>query len=434
MKEYGEHTYRRQLAWLQSLARDGKSTDLSEAIKPAAPFLHAGRMFLTTATFGIKTATMIDQITGLASVALEAGPTDTVTGVLRWAKGGMVTPWSGGDAKSASKELDSRLDTWNRERRELHRSQLDPTRTATQKRRDTITSLLMLPIGLIQIQIDYMAWYAGVAKEQRRITKEAEVEGENPTEQIRLQQERIHHAGDSMVRLTQGGGQVKDMAAIQRGDELAKASTMYASYFVAQLSLAYRAKRKMQRAIHKPVLVDGEPTGELELDLWGSAQSLGYAVVTSATLVLIPELFNNMLQGELPGEDEEDDVLNGWGAWAMLASMTVLVGGVPIVRNIPEAIFDGKARNPITPLEWITRDVKGARILRDLMIGDISVDDLNEGQINSVFTLLSTGSTWLGGVPLPSSQLAQMTYLGLNSEDSERPIRDALAGIPRRDQ
>lgn len=122
---------------------------------------------------------------------------------------------------------------------------------------------------------------------------------------------------DSAVRLSQGSGQEKDLAAIQRGDEYKKLWTMFYSY----MSTNYNQLAASAR---------GLKTGKRKAKFIGETAFFWFFPVIAAEL----------LSGRGPDEDDDEDWLQ-WGAQKVLMHPT---GFVPGMRDIVRMMEDDYGR------------------------------------------------------------------------------------------
>ncbi|MDH7973681.1 acetyltransferase [Sphingomonas sp. AR_OL41] len=134
------------------------------------------------------------------------------------------------------------------------------------------------------------------------------------------------YAGDKAIRLSQGSGSPKDLAAIQRGTgkwgQALKLMTMFYSY----MSVVYQRNRSLGR----DVMQAGR-----ERDLRATPHLLARAW----WLVAVPPVLSAILAGQGP-QDGED-----WGAWALKKMMSQLLGPIPGVRDVVEPTWDAIAGN-----------------------------------------------------------------------------------------
>jgi hypothetical protein len=128
-------------------------------------------------------------------------------------------------------------------------------------------------------------------------------------------------SGDRAVRLSQGSGGAKDLAAVQRGSDLMKLFTMFYSYF----SVLYNRLRNMGRL---------KNIGEI-----------GFMDVAfkSFVMVMAPALISEMLANRGPDDDEDP------AAWALREIAFYPLGTIPIVRDMANVWKDGYSYS-LTPL------------------------------------------------------------------------------------
>ncbi len=130
------------------------------------------------------------------------------------------------------------------------------------------------------------------------------------------------YAADKAVRLSQGAGSPKDLAAIARGTgrygELSKFLTMFYSY----MSAFYQRQRNLGRDVSR-----------------ASAKDLPGLVARAWWLIVVPPLLAELLSGRGPDDDEE------WGWWAFKKMLSQSLGPIPIVRDVWEPTWDKVAGN-----------------------------------------------------------------------------------------
>lgn len=113
-------------------------------------------------------------------------------------------------------------------------------------------------------------------------------------------------AGDRAVRLSQGAGGSKDLAAVQRNNELMKLLTMYYTPF----NVLYARLRDV-----------GHQT---------SVQGIGYLPKAAArllALVVLPAVMGDLLAGRGPGEDEDET----W--WSIRKILLYPLATIPVLRD-----------------------------------------------------------------------------------------------------
>lgn len=112
-------------------------------------------------------------------------------------------------------------------------------------------------------------------------------------------------AGDRAVRLSQGAGGAKDLAAVQRNSELMKLLTMYYTPF----SVLYARLRDMGHSYHGP-------------------KDLPMLAARSIALVILPAVLGELLAGRGPDDDEDKTM------WAMRKALLYPFASMPVIRDI----------------------------------------------------------------------------------------------------
>ncbi len=114
-------------------------------------------------------------------------------------------------------------------------------------------------------------------------------------------------AGDRAVRLSQGAGGSKDLAAVQRNNELMKLLTMYYTPF----NVLYARLRDVGHQ--------------------GAVEGIGYLPKAAArliALVVLPAVMGDLLAGRGPDEDEDET----W--WAIRKILLYPIATIPVVRDL----------------------------------------------------------------------------------------------------
>jgi len=120
-----------------------------------------------------------------------------------------------------------------------------------------------------------------------------------------MSEEDAIRAGDRAVRLSQGAGGAKDLAAAQRNSELMKLLTMYYTPF----SVLYARLRDMGHSYKAP-------------------KDLPRLVARSVALVILPAVLGDLLAGRAP-DDDEDKTL-----WAIRKAMLYPFASIPLIRDL----------------------------------------------------------------------------------------------------
>lgn len=140
-------------------------------------------------------------------------------------------------------------------------------------------------------------------------------------QQGKTEEEAIAYA-DSTVRTTQSAGGVKDLAAVQRGNEIIKFLTMFYSYF----NMVYNRMRSLGKT---PKV---------------GAAKFAQVAWRSTLLVVIPPLLNEFLAGRGIPDDEEDEPY--WWAAKKVALYPMMT--VPLLRDVAGTLDTGfESRTPV---------------------------------------------------------------------------------------
>lgn len=120
-----------------------------------------------------------------------------------------------------------------------------------------------------------------------------------------MSEEDAIRSGDRAVRLSQGSGGAKDLAAVQRNSELMKLLTMYYTPF----SVLYARLRDM-----------GHTTKGM--------RDLPHAAARALVLVILPAVLGELLAGRGP-DDDEDKVM-----WAARKALLYPFATMPVIRDL----------------------------------------------------------------------------------------------------
>lgn len=120
-----------------------------------------------------------------------------------------------------------------------------------------------------------------------------------------MSEEDAIRSGDRAVRLSQGSGGAKDLAAVQRNSELMKLLTMYYTPF----SVLYARLRDMGHATK-------------------GMRDLPHAAARALVLVILPAVLGELLAGRGP-DDDEDKVM-----WAARKALLYPFATMPVIRDL----------------------------------------------------------------------------------------------------
>jgi len=184
-------------------------------------------------------------------------------------------------------------------------------------------------------------------------------------------QELAIKAGDRAVRLSQGAGGQKDLAAVMaKSGDLMRLFTMFYTPFNA----LYNRLRTVGRDVH-------------------GIKDVPQAAIRLWWVWLVPAVMGELLTGR--GPDDDDDK----GEWALRQSLIYLATGVPILRDIVAGIFGewGYQFSPVAQVgETIARTVKKAGAVAE---GSAEIDELIKPVLKTTGYLLGlpTGQAQITG-------------------------------------
>jgi hypothetical protein len=280
----GESRYQEFTKWMQVLVSDRADT------------LHSGNVFsrgvmqfrtnMAIVTMGWKVTTMMAQFAGIGPSLDVVKPRFFTQALIDYNRFG---PWSAHRETleqfvfDRSGEMKFRTDNIDRD-----------VRDSLRKLRGDRS-----PLAAIQRSAFYLT-----AMADRQVTiptwlgayRQAQAEGLNEEDSIR--------AGDRAVRLSQGAAGAKDLAAVQRDNELMKLLTMYYTPF----SVLYARMRDVGATTRR-------------------VKDMPRAVARMLALVIMPAVMGEILAGRGP-EEEEDET---W--WAIRKMLLYPLASVPILKE-----------------------------------------------------------------------------------------------------
>ena len=284
----GEARYTEMRQWLQVLVND--RTDTLTGGKWQARLLMATRTNLAIVSMGWKVSTMLAQFAGFGPSMDTVKPMYLGKATIESTRHPLET-WA--FVKSKSGEMRNRANTLERDVKDaLNRMRGDGGMAADVRR--TAFYLTAMADRIVSVP----TWLGGY--------NQALAEGKSEEDAIR--------AGDRAVRLSQGGGGAKDLAAVQRNGELMKLITMFYTPF----NVLYARLRDV-----------GNKT---------AIEGIGYLPAAAARLiglVILPAVLGELLTGRGPDEDEDET----W--WAIRKMLLYPLATVPLVRDLSGYIEAG---------------------------------------------------------------------------------------------
>lgn len=276
----GEAYYRELRDWTKVLVND--RSDSMNAAKGAAKFAMVARTNLAIVTMGWKISTMMSQFSGFGPASDLVKPSFLGRALMQATTSPKQT-WAMVSEKSG--EMRNRVQTIDRDVRDSMRRIADKRSIVADIQR---TAFILTAYADRMVSVP--TWLGGY--------NQALAEGQSEETAIR--------AGDRAVRLSQGAGGAKDLAAVQRNNELMKLMTMYYTPFSALYA-------RLRDVGHQQAV-----------------QGIGYLPKAAArliALVVLPAVLGDMLAGRGPGEDE-DEV---W--WSVRRMLLYPIAALPGIRD-----------------------------------------------------------------------------------------------------
>lgn len=256
----------------------------------------------TIAGLGWNLRTALLQPLGLTNSIVRVGPAWIARGLREFYGAPAHMARKVEEAQAKSEFLRNRMRTMNREINDVV-NRLDKGKSDTQL---AIESSFFILIQKTQALVDYPTWYGAFEKAMA----DPALRNEDGT----IDEARAVAMADQAVIAAQSGGQIKDLAQIQRGGPLLKLFTNFYSYFAATLQLA--VERTGQTNLKKPHEV---------LRLAGDYLLLMVVPVIGSVLI-------NALMKGAPDDDEE------WVEQIIEEQIGFLMGLFPLTREMTSAV------------------------------------------------------------------------------------------------
>jgi hypothetical protein len=292
----GREVHRELMPWLQDTAQERQEP--MHAIHRAARWARKGT---TVMSMGFKFTTMFSQVTGFLQTVETLGPKWSAVGLARVYGNPLRLPGVVREVFDKSPWMADRIRSYDRDLRDAMKG-LKPVEGVKAE----VQRMAFYGVGLFQMGVDLPTWIGAYEKAM----------AENGADEA-----ASIAAADSAVRISQGSGQTKDLARVQRGGELMRLGTMFYSYFNTLYNLAYR------RASRTKSLSDTPRAAASALLLW-----------------IAPAVLGEMLAGR--GPDDDDD----WSKWALPIVAQYPFQMIVGLRDIANAYFSGYGYE-ITPAQ-----------------------------------------------------------------------------------
>lgn len=253
----GVQAFREFFPWLQNVSKEYQ--------QPMA-YIHRlarwARKGTTVMQMGLKITTMVTQPLGITQTLDVLGAGYTMAGVKYIYQNPFTIVQKMQDIMDKSPFMAGRLQSFDREVRDATKV-LSPTAGVLSE----VQEFAFKGIGYMQMGVDLPTWWGAYQKGL------AENEGNEA--------KAIAYA-DSIVRLSQGSGSIKDLARVQRGDDLFRLTTMFYSYFNTLYNLTYR-----------------------RLSLSQGIKSIPTLAASALWLWFLPSILSELVAGRGPDDDED---------------------------------------------------------------------------------------------------------------------------------
>ncbi len=389
---YGKEMYDQIVPWLQNIAHDAYKRDGLGAVER---FMRGARTHATIVAMGFRISTGIMQLSGFGpslEVLIPSGSKglgDTARAAKAMAgamKDFLVSPMATWDEiVGKSTELRSRSQTLDRDIRQALNDLTGRTDIIGKAQRFS-----MYHIGYMDRVVSAPTWLAAYRLHLQQY----------PTDEMGARE-----AGDRAVRMSQGAGGAKDLAAVQRSNELVKMLTMFYSYFSA-----YYNRQKAWGRDAKRALASGE------------MQEFPALLARQIAMTIVPAVLGDMLVGRGPDDDQS------WLEWAVKKSILYPFSAVPIARDMVPVVFgESFGDYTLSPVERTFND----GVVKPLqLIGDILDDETEVSGRKATRTVLNSAGLLIG---LPTGQLSTTVnnvWLGLEQDDFQ--FRDLVLSRPEK--
>ena len=364
----GRENFMQILPWLNDIAAD---MVVGQNAKSIHRFLKALRVGNTYISMAWKTSTALVQPFGYSLTVKELGAKWTLNGVSEMVGSGMDIKEKYEEILAKSAFLRGRMKNHDRD---IH--------NAGQLLGDEhfIHKYAFFFVGAMDMVVSMPTWLGAY---NQALTGEVE------NIEIGDEQAAIDH-GDHMVRMTQGSGGLRDLAAVQRGDNLSRLLTMFYSFF----NTLFNQNVKIIRQVG----FDG-PSGYAEL-------FRAYVLMN-----VIPALFEDLVLGRMDDDDWEN--LPSWAAKKILAYPFYSIVAVRELVNAASSDFGYTA----SPVIGTAKDLlKLWDFSTEVAFGDKTTDDVSKVEVKAAANLLGVI------LKLPSRQaMLTMGYLYDINEGNEDP-------------
>ncbi|WP_299078705.1 hypothetical protein [uncultured Paraglaciecola sp.] len=372
---YSPELYKQFVPWLQSIAHDAYK---DEGLGAVERMFKGIRTRSTIMGMGFRVSTILTQLAGYSS-SLEMVSAKSMAGATKDFLLAPLDTWETVNAMSG--EMRYRASQVDRDIRENLRRAAGKTGLADDARRFAFAG-----IGFMDKIVTVPTWMAAYNEHLAA----------NPGDK----QGAIAY-GDKVVRLTQGSGGAKDLAAVQRNNELTKLVTMFYSYFSAYYNRQRNWGREAKAAVSS-----------------GDVGALPDLIARQVFMTVIPATISELLVGRGPSEEDDES----WTEWGLRKSLFYPLAAVPVARDA-FGVFDSGFSYSFTPASQAIDAVliKPVQLFMDATKGELEARKAVKQTIRSVGY----------ATKLPLGQLATTTdnvWKGIEEDDFQ--LRDLVLSRP----
>ena len=296
--------------WVKAMASD--RDEVAPEMRGVVRAMRALRHNTTIVALGWKVTTMLVQPSGAFNAMEVLGDGSKKTGTYWFRRGAAVTLRSsngmfGEEADNAFKammeasgEMRHRMQTIDRDiRSAIDRAMMEQAQGIgrLKKFKAAHDRFAFYGIGYFDRAVSVPAWYGGYFR---------------AVEEMGYEHDDAVHYADKVVRLSQGAGATKDMAAIQRAGEWARWSTLFYTFFSAMYARLRNAGKVTK-----------------------SVKDVPHLAAKYLYIVLFPAVLGELMAGRGPEPDEDET------DWWLSRILTYPFMTIPVVRDMLSSAVTG---------------------------------------------------------------------------------------------